>query len=70
MSDRFLSRREIESLTGRRRPSAQRRVLDRQGIAYHLRADGYPAVPSAALTATKPDTTATEPNWAPLRCNY
>ena len=36
----FLSREELVELTGRLRPSAQRRVLRGQGIDYAVTADG------------------------------
>ncbi|RLW62236.1 MAG: hypothetical protein B6D70_07680 [gamma proteobacterium symbiont of Stewartia floridana] len=40
----FLSRTEIEELTGYQRPSAQSRWLDRNGFNHVKGADGYPRV--------------------------
>jgi hypothetical protein len=35
---------DIERLTGKKRPSAQRRALDKMGVAYLVRPDGRPVV--------------------------
>jgi hypothetical protein len=45
----FLTREEIEALTGRIRPSAQIRWLRQNGLETLRRADGQPLVLRAAL---------------------
>ena len=41
----FLTPSELEQLTGKKQPAAQRRVLDRNGIRYFVRGDGHNSVP-------------------------
>ncbi|WP_018949001.1 DUF4224 domain-containing protein [Thioalkalivibrio sp. ALMg11] len=41
----FLSREQVEELTGYRRPSSQIKQLRSQGVHYFVAADGYPRVP-------------------------
>jgi hypothetical protein len=50
----FLSPADIEALTGRKQPAAQRRWLDRNGVRYFVRADGRPAVREADLDGDRP----------------
>lgn len=40
----FLTDLELEQLTGKKQPAAQRRALERVGIHYIPRADGRPVV--------------------------
>jgi hypothetical protein len=67
----FLSKHEIEALTGYKRPADQRRWLSRRGWAFEVRADGTNCVlveeaRNRMLTgAVSPR--ATEPNLAALR---
>ena len=41
----FLTREQVQELTGYRRPSAQIKQLRSQGVHYFVAADGYPRVP-------------------------
>lgn len=43
----FLTRDEIEQLTGYRRPTRQISWLRRNGLRFFVGADGYPRVPRA-----------------------
>ena len=43
----FLSRTDIEQLTGYRRPSRQKLWLRKNGLRFFVAADGYPRVPRA-----------------------
>lgn len=43
----FLSRIDIERLTGYRRPTRQISWLRRNGLRFFIGADGYPRVPQA-----------------------
>lgn len=45
----FLSPADVEALTGRKQPAAQRRWLARNGVRFYVRADGRPAVPAAPV---------------------
>lgn len=45
----FLTAAQLADLTGRVRPRAQRRALERMGIRHHVRPDGRPVVATAAL---------------------
>ena len=36
----FLTPAELEQLTGKKQPAAQRRVLDKHGVRYFVRGDG------------------------------
>ncbi len=51
MSEIFLSRAEVERLSGKRRFSAQRRALDALKIPYTRAATGEPLVRADALDA-------------------
>ena len=60
----FLSRAEIEELTGRRRGAAQVNALKRAGIAHTLRADGRPAVARAAVLQPAPPQPPAAPDFS------
>jgi len=47
----FLTQAELAELTGREKPSAQIRELERQGIAHVVNAAGRPVVTWAAVNA-------------------
>lgn len=49
----FLTPDQLEILTGRKQPAAQRRWLSRQGVPFRERADGKPVVLEADLTHTE-----------------
>ncbi len=53
MGSLFLSRDEIETLTGRERPKAQIKQLVRQGIPHKLNAAGRPIVLREILVSSK-----------------
>ena len=59
----FLTPDEIVELTGLRRPSAQMRWLDRNGIRAFRRADGGVSVPRAAVEQGRQPK---GPNWEAL----
>lgn len=62
-----LTAEELTELTGRRRPSAQRRVLRHMAIDHRQRPDGSVVVLRSALdgaAAAVPMTKRTEPNWS------
>ena len=63
----ILTAAELVDLTGKQRPSAQRRALDRMAINYLVRPDGRVIVTASALESSggatlKPD----QPNWTAL----
>jgi hypothetical protein len=60
----WLTHEELYHMTGRKRPSAQIRLLVRQGVAHYVRADGKPAVAREAVTGRldRPG-----PKWEALR---
>ncbi len=65
----ILSFDELCAITGRSRYRAQARSLDRIGISYRLRPDGFPLVSRGhfeqAMGAVSPTTErATEPDWS------
>ena len=67
----FLTPAELAELTGREKPSAQIRALERQGIAHVVNAAGRPVVTWAAVNA-RMGTSKAEPlpaviDFAPLR---
>lgn len=47
--DFFLSRKEVELITGRRQFASQRRHLQRIGMAFRVDADGRPVVTRASF---------------------
>lgn len=47
----FLTREDLQFMTGLKRPDAIRRWLDRQGFAYVVGADGWPRVLTALVHA-------------------
>lgn len=47
----FLTHDELVELTGKKQPTAQRRVLDRNGIRYFVRGDGHNAVVRSQVDA-------------------
>jgi hypothetical protein len=62
----FLDQPDIQRLTGRERPSAQRRALDQMGVAYWVRPDGRPVVARSAVEGRESGAVAVEPNWAAI----
>ena len=60
MSILFLSKAEIEILTGRKRADAQIRQLKRRAISFELDADNKPVVIRQTITEQKPTERATE----------
>ena len=65
----FLTREEIEALTGRIRPSAQIRWLRQNGLESLRRADGLPLVLRSAVLRKLGDDIrrhciSTEPDWS------
>jgi len=62
----LLSEKEIRALTGRVRPTAQRRALERMGIAHHVRPDGRPVVTWSAVDGSRESAKDTAPNWTAL----
>ena len=62
----FLYQPDLQRLTGRERPSAQRRALDRMGVAYWVRPDGRPVVARAAVEGRESAAGPAEPNWAAI----
>ena len=67
MAPLLLSPGTLADLTGKVRPGAQRRALDRMGIAYFVRPDGRPVVAAAALSyRSDVGTAAAVPNWAAI----
>lgn len=46
----FLSRSELQEMTGYKRPTAMRRWLGENGFEYAVAADGYPRVLRAFVT--------------------
>jgi Domain of unknown function (DUF4224) len=67
----FLSPDELHRVTGKRRYSAQRRVLDQMKIAYRAAASGEPLVRADTLDADGKPQPRAEPRWdkigAPIR---
>ena len=59
------SQDQIEQITGKTRPAAQRRALDRMGIRYFVRPDGRPVVVADALR-DEVEPARTEPDWSVL----
>jgi hypothetical protein len=41
----FLTAQELQELTGKKQPAAQRRVLIQNGLRFFVRADGHNSVP-------------------------
>lgn len=65
----LLSAADLEILTGKRRPTAQRRALDSMGVRYHTRPDGVPVVARSALDPYCRDNAADSraaPNWSAI----
>jgi len=62
----FLGAADLQRLTGRERPSAQRRALDRMGVAYWVRPDGRPVVARSAVEGRESAGASVEPNWAAI----
>lgn len=62
----FLSRADVERITGKVKFSAMRRVLDALGIRYTLAGTGEPLVRSDALDATPKAARNRGPNWSRL----
>ena len=66
----LLTQDDLRTLTGKQRPAAQRRALDRMGIRYHVRPDGRPVVPAAALVGGDSATLKQDqPDWSALSCH-
>lgn len=69
MTDTFLSKEELSTLTGRQRARAQAEALNRMGIIHTVRPDGQPLVLRAHLNkkmgAEGADRIqkAAQPNW-------
>jgi hypothetical protein len=62
----FLTKNDIEALTGYKKPALQRRWLVENGYSFDVRADARPAVLAdqvRARQATKGSERATHPNW-------
>jgi len=63
----FLTPQELESLTGRKLPSAQHRALNKMGIEHRRRPDGRIVVLRSHLESVMGGnvraTTAEEPDW-------
>lgn len=49
MSTLFLTRKQLEELTGLVQPAAQIRWLQKNGVRHYIRADGHPRVPLTAI---------------------
>jgi len=66
----FLSREELEELTGYKKPSAQARALNSMGIEYRVRPDGAVIVLRSHLEAilggSTEHTATPEPDWSGL----
>lgn len=59
---------DIAAITGRVRPAAQRRALDRVRIPYRVRPDGKPIVARATIERGGGDVaTVVEPDWGRIR---
>jgi hypothetical protein len=69
----ILSHEELCAITGRRRHSAQARVLAQMNISYRLRPDGFPVVSRAHFEEAMGTKSyarfaaAAEPNWDAIR---
>lgn len=61
----LLSAEDLTALTGKQRPGAQRRALERMGIPHYVRPDGRPVVTAGALDH-RPEPPQAEPNWGAL----
>lgn len=71
MPSLFLSREELEQLTGYKKPSAQARALNAMGIEYRERPDGAVIVLRSHLEAilgggADPQPAPPEPDWSGL----
>lgn len=67
MAPLFLTQAEVEHLTNRIKPRAQRCALDRMGIHYLTRPDGRPIIPRATIERpSEPDHLRVQPNWSAL----
>ena len=60
----FLSRTELQEMTGYKRPSSMRRWLGENGYNYEVARDGYPRVLRAAVEM-KLGGTETHGEWTP-----
>jgi hypothetical protein len=64
----FVAPAELITLTGRTRPSAQIKALNRMGIPWRQNADGAVVVLRSSVELTMSDARSTkhEPNWSSL----
>lgn len=61
--ERWLTREEIERITARVKPAAQRRVLTQSRIPFILDADGRPVVLRQHITGKTDARQKAEPKW-------
>ena len=67
MTDTFLTRDEVATLTGRRRRALQIAALREQGVPFLVDAMGWPVVVRAAVVgrASSPAPRPARPAWSP-----
>lgn len=58
---------DLRRLSGRNRPSAVKKWLQRQGVSYMLNANGQPVTTEKALNDALLRGRKTEPNWSVAR---
>ncbi len=63
----FLTFEDIALLTGKVRPAAQRRALDKMEVPYNVRPDGRPVVARDAVGVGKGEKAPAGPNWGALQ---
>ena len=63
----WMTHDEVCHMTGRKRPSAQIRVLNRRGVDYELDADDRPVVARDAAKRVKGRLDRPGPKWEALR---
>lgn len=63
----FLSKAELEDLTGLVQPAAQIRWLRKNGIDHYVRSDGKPRVPREAIGKTTTTGSSKGPNFDAIR---
>lgn len=65
MSSTFLTREEVQELTGARSKATQLRVLRVNGVRFFINRAGWPVVPRSVVDGTPAAAQDTAPAWEP-----
>ncbi|HEY1724001.1 MAG TPA: DUF4224 domain-containing protein [Steroidobacteraceae bacterium] len=66
----FLTREQLEELTGYRQPARQIGWLRKNGVQHFVRADGHPTVRADSIAPDRPTRTSIEPNFDALPARH